>query len=80
MFRHKGEPHELPHNPYRSDRQTRRGRAILVYLSIRHTGDKGEKSDFVYRVAGTFVKKGGRWVKAALVGTPIPKEITTFKQ
>lgn len=47
--------------------------AILLYLSIRHTDDKGEKSDFVYRVTDTFVKKGWRWVKAASVGTPIPK-------
>ena len=47
--------------------------AVLVYLSIRHTDNKGQRSDFLYRVTDTFVKKGGRWVKAASVGTPIPQ-------
>jgi len=53
--------------------------AVLVYLSIRHTDNKGEKSDFLYRVTDTFVKKDGRWIKAASVGTPIPKESTISK-
>jgi ketosteroid isomerase-like protein len=53
--------------------------AVLVYLSIRHTDNKGEKSDFLYRVADTFVKRGGRWMKAASAGTPIPKETTVLK-
>jgi ketosteroid isomerase-like protein len=48
--------------------------ALLVYLSIRHTDNKGEKSDFLYRVTDTFVKSKGHWIKAASVGTPIPKE------
>src|SRR5215212_9549194 len=48
--------------------------AVLVYLSIRHTDNKGEKSDFLYRVTDTFVKRGGRWLKAASAGTPILKE------
>jgi ketosteroid isomerase-like protein len=47
--------------------------AVLVYLSIRHTDNKGEKSDFLYRVTDTFVKSNRRWVKAASAGTPIPK-------
>lgn len=51
--------------------------AVLVYLSIRHTDNKGERSDFYYRVTDTFVKSKGRWIKAASVGTPIPKEETT---
>jgi len=45
--------------------------AVLVYLSIRHTDNKGEKSDFLYRVTDTFVKSDGRWVKAASAGTPV---------
>jgi ketosteroid isomerase-like protein len=53
--------------------------AVLVYLSIRHTDNKGVKSDFSYRVTDTFVKRGGRWVKAASAGTPIPKETAMFK-
>lgn len=46
--------------------------AVMVYLSIRHTDNKGEKSDFHYRVTDTFVKRDGRWRKAASVGTPLP--------
>ena len=46
--------------------------AVLVYLSIRHTDNKGEKSDFPYRVTDTFVRRSGRWVKAASAGTPVP--------
>jgi ketosteroid isomerase-like protein len=53
--------------------------AVLVYLSIRHTDNNGEKSDFLYRVTDTFVIRGGRWVKAASAGTPIPKETTMLK-
>ena len=45
--------------------------AVLVYLSVKHTDDKGEKSDFLYRVTDTFVKRSGRWVKAASAGTPV---------
>lgn len=45
--------------------------AVLVYLSIRHTDNKGEKSDFLYRVTDTFIKRGGRWLKAATAGTPV---------
>lgn len=45
--------------------------AVLVYLSIRHTDNKGEKSDFRYRVTDTFVKRDGRWLKAASAGTPV---------
>jgi ketosteroid isomerase-like protein len=45
--------------------------AVLVYLSIRHTENKGEKSDFLYRVTDTFVKRDGRWLKAATAGTPV---------
>jgi ketosteroid isomerase-like protein len=54
--------------------------AILVYLSIRHTDNKGERSDFFYRVTDTFVKRDGRWIKAASVGTPIPKEVTMLSR
>jgi len=50
--------------------------AVLVYLSIRHTDNKGEKSDFPYRVTDTFVKRGGRWVKAASAGTPVLAKTT----
>jgi uncharacterized protein DUF4440 len=50
--------------------------AILVYLSIRHTDNKGERSDFFYRVTDTFIKRDGHWIKAASVGTPIPKEVS----
>lgn len=45
--------------------------AVLVYLSIRHADVRGEKSDFPYRVTDTFVRRGGRWVKAASAGTPV---------
>ena len=45
--------------------------AVLVYLSIKHTDDHGEKSDFLYRVTDTFVRRKGRWVKAASAGTPV---------
>jgi ketosteroid isomerase-like protein len=45
--------------------------AVLVYLSIRHTDNKGEVSDFLYRVTDTFVKRKGRWQKAASAGTPV---------
>ena len=45
--------------------------AVLVYLSIRHTDDRGAKSDFLYRVTDTFVRRKGRWVKAASAGTPV---------
>ena len=45
--------------------------AVLTYLSIRHTDNKGEKSDFRYRVADTFVRRGGRWRKAVSTGTPV---------
>jgi ketosteroid isomerase-like protein len=48
--------------------------AVLVYLSIRHTDNKGEKSDFLYRVTDTFVKRSGRWVKVASAGTPVPEK------
>lgn len=45
--------------------------AVLVYLSIRHTNNNGEQSDFYYRVTDTFVKREGRWQKAVSAGTPI---------
>lgn len=50
--------------------------AVLVYLSIKHSDIKGEKSDFLYRVTDTFVKRGGRWVKAASAGTPVLAKAT----
>ena len=53
--------------------------AILTYLSIRHTDNKGEKSDFYYRVADTFVKRSGRWQKAISTGTPITEKNSTLK-
>ena len=47
--------------------------AVLTYLSIRHREVKGEKMpDFYYRIADTFVKRGGRWEKVISAGTPIP--------
>jgi ketosteroid isomerase-like protein len=45
--------------------------AVLTYLSIRHTNNQGEKTDFFYRVADTFVKQRGKWRKAVSIGTPI---------
>jgi len=45
--------------------------AVLVYLSIRHTDDKGQKSEFLYRVTDTFVRRDGRWQKAISAGTPV---------
>ncbi|MBV9959959.1 MAG: nuclear transport factor 2 family protein [Acidobacteria bacterium] len=45
--------------------------AVLAYLSIRHTENKGEKSDFLYRVTDTFIKRDGRWLKVASAGTPV---------
>lgn len=45
--------------------------AVLVYLSIRHTDDNGQKSDFLYRVTDTFVRRDGRWQKAISAGTPV---------
>ena len=45
--------------------------AVLVYLSIRHTDDRGQKSDFLYRVTDTFVRRNGRWQKAISAGTPV---------
>lgn len=48
--------------------------AVLVYLSIRHTENRGEKSDFHYRVTDTFIKRDGRWLKAATAGTPVLTE------
>lgn len=45
--------------------------AVLVYLSIRHTENKDGKSDFYYRVTDTFVRREGRWLKAASAGTPV---------
>lgn len=45
--------------------------AVLVYLSIRHTENKDGKSDFLYRVTDTFIKRDGRWLKAASAGTPV---------
>ncbi|HEX8068799.1 MAG TPA: nuclear transport factor 2 family protein [Pyrinomonadaceae bacterium] len=53
--------------------------AVLVYLSIRHTDNHGAKSDFLYRVTDTFVKRGGRWLKAASAGTPVPAKDATTK-
>lgn len=53
--------------------------AVLTYLSIRHTDNKGEKSDFYYRVADTFVKREGRWQKAISTGTPIPEKNSALK-
>jgi uncharacterized protein (TIGR02246 family) len=48
--------------------------AVVIYLSIRHTENKDEKSDFYYRVTDTFVKRDGRWQKAATAGTPVLTE------
>jgi uncharacterized protein (TIGR02246 family) len=53
--------------------------AVMIYLSIRHTDNKGEKSDFLYRVTDTFVKRDGRWLKAASAGTPVVAERTASK-
>lgn len=53
--------------------------AVLTYLSIRHTNNQGEKPDFFYRVADTFVKQSGRWRKAVSTGTPIEGKNTVSK-
>jgi ketosteroid isomerase-like protein len=53
--------------------------AVLSYLSIRHTDNKGKKDDFLYRVTDTFIKRDGRWLKAASAGTPVLTEQSASK-
>jgi ketosteroid isomerase-like protein len=53
--------------------------AVVIYLSIRHTDAGGQKSDFLYRVTDTFVRRAGRWQKAASAGTPVLKENAALK-
>ena len=45
--------------------------AVLTYLSIRHTDSSNGRSDFRYRVADTFVRRNGVWLKAVSAGTPV---------
>ncbi|HKO55908.1 MAG TPA: nuclear transport factor 2 family protein [Thermoanaerobaculia bacterium] len=46
--------------------------AVLTYVSVKRATTGGVASETRYRVTDTFVRKGGRWVKAASAGTPIP--------
>jgi hypothetical protein len=48
--------------------------AVLTYLSIRHTDNHGEKTDFFYRVADTFVKQNGRVAKGGFNRHPDRRE------
>src|SRR5215210_1070308 len=55
------------------------GAAVVIYLSIRHTEEGGQKTDFLYRVTDTFIKRAGRWQKAASAGTPVLAEKAALK-